>query len=151
MLGRYVGGALTVRSPTFREANLVAASALRKGAMRKPVGGGAEEPRWSNEPPAVEPTAEPTDVDDSRFRLAVDDLIAGSADEVVLFNDSAVREVVLESAEPPVDKGDVDTHVTADGVDVSGFTFLRFSDGLTLFHDPDTRVRVDTTRRERRS
>lgn len=112
--------------------------------MRKPVGGGAEEPRWSNEPPAAEPATESTDVDDGRFRLAVADLIAGSAGEVVLFNDSAIREVVLESADAPLDRGAVESHVTADGVDVSGFCYLRFPQGLTLYHDPDTRVRVDT-------
>jgi len=113
--------------------------------MRKPVGGGAEEPRWSNEPPAAETVTESTDLDDGRFRLAVADLIAGSADEVVLFNDSAIREVVLESAEAALDRGSVDSHVTADGVDVSGFRYLSFPHGLTLYHDPDTRVRVDTS------
>jgi hypothetical protein len=113
--------------------------------MRKPVGGGAEESRWSHEPPAAEPATERTEVDDGRFRLAVADLIAGSAGEVVLFNDSAIREVVLESVEAPLDRGSVDSHVTADGLDVSGFCYLRFSQGLTLYHDPDTRVRVDTS------
>jgi hypothetical protein len=63
---------------------------------------------------------------------------------VVLFNDSAVREVVLETETRPLEEGEVDTHVTADGVDVGGFRYLRFADGLTLFHDADTRVRVDT-------
>ena len=111
--------------------------------MRKPVGGRAEELSWDNEPRAAGPATENTDVDDGRFRLAVADLIAGSAGEVVLFNDSAISEVVLETAEAPLRQGGVDSHVTADGVDVSGFRYLRFPAGLTLYHDPDTRVRVD--------
>jgi hypothetical protein len=113
--------------------------------MRKPVGGGAEEPRWSQEQPVDETRVDAGGAKDGRFRLAVADLIAGTADEVVLFNDSAVYEVVLESEEAPVDRGDVVSHVTADGVDVSGFRYLKFPQGLTLFYDPDTRIRVDTT------
>ena len=113
--------------------------------MRKPVGGGAEEPRWSEERPVDETVTDTGGATDGRFRLAVADLISGTADEVVLFNDSAVREVVLESEEPPVERGDVVSHVTADGVDVSGFRYLKFLQGPTLFYDPDTRVRVDTT------
>jgi hypothetical protein len=80
---------------------------------------------------------------DTRFRLALRDLIPGSSREVVLFNDSAVREVVIESDRPPVEEGETATRVTGDGVDVSGFRYLRFADGLTLFHAPDTCVRVD--------
>ena len=113
--------------------------------MRKPVRGGAEEPRWSEEQPVDDTRADPGGGTDGRFRLAVADLIGGTADEVVLFNDSAVREVVLESEEAPVERGDVVSHVTADGVDVSGFRYLKFPQGLTLFYDPDTRIRVDTT------
>jgi hypothetical protein len=116
--------------------------------MGQAVGGGAQQPRWSNQPPAVEAVMERTDVDDGRFRLAVADLIAGSADEVVLFNDSAIGEVVLESAEPPLDRGGVDHHVTADGIDVSGFRYLRFPHGLTLYHDAGTRVHVDISGHE---
>ncbi len=84
---------------------------------------------------------------DGRFRLAVADLIPGNSDEVVLFNDSAVREVVLESEDAPIAEGAAETHVTGDGVDVSGFRFVRFPNGPTLFYDPDTRVRIDRTRR----
>lgn len=112
--------------------------------MRKPGVGGGAQPRGPNEPSDAEPEGERAAIDHGEFRLAVGDLIAGEAGEVVLFNDSAVREVVLESAEAPIDSGGVDTYVTSDGIDVSGFRYLRFSQGLTLFHNPDTRVRVET-------
>jgi hypothetical protein len=113
--------------------------------MRKPAGGGADEPRWSEEQPVDETWVDHGGATDGRFRLAVADLIGGTADEVVLFNDSAVREVVLESEEEPVDRGDVVSHITADGVDVSGFRYLKFPQGLTLYYDSDTRIRIDTT------
>lgn len=112
--------------------------------MSKPGIRAGAGPRNSNESSGVEPEANRAAAQHGQFRLAVGDLIAGEAGEVVLFNDSAVREVVLESAEAPVDSGDVDDHVTGDGVDVSGCRYLRFSHGLTLFHNPDTRVRVET-------
>ncbi len=111
--------------------------------MRKPPGAGAEQPLGSPTSPDDEAAASRPDGEETGFRLAVSDLIAGDAQEVVLFNDSAVREVVLESAEAPVAEGEVDGHVTADGIDVSGFRYLRFPQGLTLYHTPDTRVRVD--------
>ncbi len=111
--------------------------------MRKPPGAGAEQPLGSTGSPDDEAAASGSGGEETGFRLALSDLIAGDAEEVVLFNDSAVREVVLESAAAPVAEGEVDGHVTADGVDVSGFCYLRFPQGLTLYHDPDTRVRVD--------
>ena len=112
--------------------------------MSKPEIRGGAGPRDLNESSGVEPEADRAAAHHGQFRLAVGDLIAGEAGEVVLFNDSAVREVVLESADAPVDSGDVNAHVTRDGVDVSGCRYLRFSHGLTLFHNPDTRVRVET-------
>jgi hypothetical protein len=111
--------------------------------MGKPGGEGAEQTRGSNESPPDETAGDRSERDESGFRLAVGDLVAGDAQEVVLFNDSAVREVILETDEAPLADGEVDDHVTADGVDVSGFRFLRFPRGLTLYHDPDTRVRVE--------
>jgi len=110
--------------------------------MRKLPGAGAEQPLGSVASPDDQTAASGSDGEETGFRLAVSDLIAGDAQEVVLFNDSAVREVVLESDAAPIAEGEVDGHVTADGVDVCGFRFLRFPQGLTLYHDPDTRVRV---------
>ncbi len=69
----------------------------------------------------------------------------GRNGEVVLFNDSALRDVVVVSADEPVEEGIAAMHTTAEGVDVDGYRFLRFSHGLVLYHDPDTAVTVETT------
>ena len=93
------------------------------------------------EEPAKGPP-DPVDLDDRGFRMAVTDLQPGRNAEVVLFNDSAFRDVVLESAVVDVLTGVVHSHVTAEGIDVSGYAFVRFADGLVVYHAPDTRVRV---------
>jgi hypothetical protein len=80
------------------------------------------------------------------FRLNLGDLIPGAGGEVVLFNDSALRGIVLETRSAPESTGKIDAHVTAEGVDVGGFRFLRFADGLIVFHDPGTRVTIDVAR-----
>lgn len=82
---------------------------------------------------------------DPRFRVTLDQMIPGAAGEIVLFNDSALREVVVVAPTAPTDEGTVDDHVTAEGVDVGGFRFLRFDgdQGVVLYHDPDTAVTVD--------
>ncbi len=104
--------------------------------MNKPaVQGTAREP--------AERQAVAADGVDTRFRLHLDDLIPGIAGEIVLFNDSALREVVLEAPTLPIASGEVEAHTTAEGVDVAGYRFLRFSSDLVVFHDPDTNVAVD--------
>ncbi len=78
------------------------------------------------------------------FRVAVTDLQPGASGEVVLFNDSAFRDMVLEAPSPDYEAGVVRSHVTAEGIDVSGFRFLRFNDGLVVFHTSDTSVTVES-------
>lgn len=93
--------------------------------------------------PAQESETVRADDSDGRLRLRIGDLIPGRLGEIVLFNDSALREVVLETYTSPIETGEVAAHVTAEGVDVSGYRFLRFRDDLVLFHDADTNVVVD--------
>lgn len=79
---------------------------------------------------------------ESAFRLAVDELQPGARGEVVLFNDSAFRGIVIEAAGGKYETGAVRDHVTAEGVDVSGFRFVRFDDGVVVYHTPDTEITV---------
>lgn len=80
---------------------------------------------------------EPETVDDGPpVVLALKDLIADAAGEVVLFNDSGLRSLALTTSEPVVEEGEVGHHVTATGEDVSGFHFMRFRDGLRLYFQP---------------
>ncbi|MEO1089019.1 MAG: hypothetical protein AAFX81_00155 [Pseudomonadota bacterium] len=84
--------------------------------------------------------ADGDDAEDTRLSVAVSDLQPGAHDEVVLFNDSAVRDIVLDVASRGYETGSVKQHVTAEGVDVSGYSFVRLDDGLTVFHTADTRL-----------
>lgn len=77
------------------------------------------------------------DDDDLEVVLTLSDLVRDVNGEVVLFNDSGMRTVGLVAATPVLDEGQVGSHVTADGVDVSEFRFYLFEDGLKLFYPPD--------------
>ncbi len=66
--------------------------------------------------------------------LALSDLIADRNGEVVLYNDSNLPVLTLLTAERPVARGTVESHVTAGGVDVSGYDFVTFGNGLTLYY-----------------
>lgn len=65
--------------------------------------------------------------------LAVADLLADGNNEVVLFDDGDVRALTLSGGEV-VARGTVDSHVTETGADVSGYHYVTFEGGLTLFY-----------------
>lgn len=74
------------------------------------------------------------------FRLSINDLVPDRAGEVVLFNDSALRSIVLEGVAAPIEEGITRSHRMADGVDVSGFRFIRVRDDLTIFFSPELQL-----------
>jgi len=75
--------------------------------------------------------------------LAVSDLIQDSNGEVVFLNEGgSIRSLALDSDAAVVDQGLTDEHVTAGGDDVSGFKYIEFANGLTLFFDPSLDVVV---------
>jgi hypothetical protein len=102
--------------------------AHKKVEARKP-----EQDPWSSLWPEM---GEPEAV----FRLSFGDLRPGAAGEVVLFNDSAFRDMVIEDALRVVERGTVRSHVTAEGIDVRGFGFIKFENGLVIFHAADTSI-----------
>lgn len=69
--------------------------------------------------------------------LVLADLLRDKNGEVVLFNDSGMRAVGIATTTAVLDQGLVGRHVTADGVDVSGFRYCKFADGLKLFYPAD--------------
>lgn len=87
---------------------------------------------------AAEPDALPT--------LHLADLVSDGNGEVVLFNDSGLRALAVASDAPVVAEGNVGRHVTAAGDDVSGFHYLTFESGLTLYyqHGLEVIVRSET-------
>jgi len=77
--------------------------------------------------------------------LRLDDLIEDNNGEVVLFNDSALPLVTLEAEATIVSEGKSGPHQTAAGDDVTGFRFVAFDNGLTLYYQDglDLVIRAD--------
>lgn len=76
---------------------------------------------------ALLPGAEP-------LTLRLDDLVQDDNGEVVLFNDSALPVLALEASAGVVAEGTSGAHHTAAGEDVTGFRYVAFDNGLTLFY-----------------
>jgi hypothetical protein len=75
--------------------------------------------------------------------LAMSDLIQDSNGEVVFLTEgAAIRSLALDSDAAVIDQGLVDQHVTAGGDDVSGFKYVEFANGVTLYFDPSLDVIV---------
>lgn len=79
-------------------------------------------------PSAADVEPAPLDV-----RLEVEDLVSDANGEVVYHDDSGNSVLTLRSAVPVVAEGASRPHVTAAGDDVTGFRYLTFANGLTLY------------------
>jgi hypothetical protein len=64
--------------------------------------------------------------------LELTDLVTDSNGEIVLFNDSHLPALALRAESPPVASGELGSHVTAAGDDVTGYRFVAFDDGTKL-------------------
>ena len=71
--------------------------------------------------------------------LSLADMMADPNGEVVLFNDSGLRALALALSIDVaiIEEGQAGRNATAAGEDVSGFRFMRFDNGLKLYHQPD--------------
>jgi hypothetical protein len=65
--------------------------------------------------------------------LTLSDLVGDANGEVVIFNDSGFRTVLLRTEAAVVAEGEAAKHVTAGGEDVSGFRYVKFDTGVTLY------------------
>jgi hypothetical protein len=66
--------------------------------------------------------------------LALADLVGDANGEVVIFNDSGLRTMLLRTEAAMLAEGVVAAnHVTAGGEDVSGFKYVTFDNGVTLY------------------
>lgn len=79
---------------------------------------------------------------DSLPTLHLTDLLSDSNGEVVLFNDSGLRALAVAADAPVIAEGDSAAHVTATGENVTGFHYLTFENGLTLYFQPGLEVIV---------
>ena len=69
-----------------------------------------------------------------RVELSSSDLVQDAGGEVVLYNDSGLRALGLVAEAPIVGEGEASPHVTASGDDVTGFKYVSFANGLTLYY-----------------
>jgi hypothetical protein len=79
---------------------------------------------------AETPSATPVGVE---VELALADLVGDANGEVVIFNDSGLRTLALRTDSAVVAGGQSQGHVTAGGEDVSGFNFVSFDTGVTVY------------------
>jgi hypothetical protein len=70
----------------------------------------------------------------AEVELSLSDLIGDERGEVVLFNDSGFHTLGLRTEARVVERGVAQRHVTAGGDDVSGFRYVTFENGLTLYY-----------------
>jgi hypothetical protein len=93
--------------------------------------------------PEAEPPAGPP-ADDApagaEVELVLADLVADANGEIVFFNDSGFRSLAIRTDRAVVADGWAGTHVTAAGDNVSGFQFVRFDNGLTLYFEAGLHV-----------
>ena len=94
--------------------------------VRDLTGVGATEPRDSPPPVRMAP---------SEAALVLDDLISDDNGEIVFFNDSKFRTLAIETKSEVVSSGQAAAHRTATGEDVSGFNYVTFEDGTTLYFE----------------
>lgn len=71
----------------------------------------------------------------SGAELSLADLVSDDDGEIVFFNDSGFRTLSIETDATVVSKGQATDHKTAAGEDVSGFHYVTFENGLTLYFE----------------
>jgi hypothetical protein len=95
------------------------------------------EPAGTSRP--LQPMADDGEAD---LVLRLDDMLADGNDEIVLLADSGQGQLTLATDAEVVATGTAGDHVTADGQDVSGFAFVTFATGMTLFYPDDVELAV---------
>ncbi len=80
--------------------------------------------------------------------LDLEDLMQDGNGEIVLFNDSHMPTLALRAEHSPKAQGDVATHITAGGDDVSGFHFVALENGPTLYYQEGLDLMILTPKGE---
>jgi hypothetical protein len=89
---------------------------------------------WSMVRPADAP-ADTAELDaGAEVVLHLSDLLRDAKGEIVVYNDSGFRTLAIATEAKVVASGQSGRHVTAVGADVSGFRYITFDDGTTLYY-----------------
>lgn len=83
---------------------------------------------------AGEPAPDGPAIMAAEVELAMSDLVGDANGEIVFFNDSNLRRLAIATDAAVVANGRAGNHRTAAGQDVSGFRFVTFDNGLTLYY-----------------
>jgi hypothetical protein len=83
----------------------------------------------------------------AEVELTLAELVADANGEIVFCNDSGFRRLALTADAAVVADGQAGTHRTAGGDDVSGFSFVRFDNGLTLYYQEGLDLVIRAARR----
>ena len=78
----------------------------------------------------------------AEVELTLADLVSDGNGEIVFFNDSGFRSLAIYTEAQIVGDGRAAAHLTAAGDDVSGFNYVRFDTGLTLFFEEGLQLMV---------
>jgi len=70
---------------------------------------------------------------DATLTLALEDLIPDARGEIVILDHSG-QDITMVTHEGVAAQGVEDAHVTAAGLDVSGFSYCTFEGGITVFY-----------------
>ena len=70
----------------------------------------------------------------AEIQLAMTDLVSDGNNEVVIYNDSGFRTLAITTEAAVVASGQSGAHVTEAGEDVSGYRFVTFDNGMTLYY-----------------
>lgn len=84
------------------------------------------------------------DAEGETVTLALSDLVQDGNGEIVLFNDSNLRRLALVANAAELARGQAPHHVTAAGEDVTGFAYVTFENGITLYYEPQLELIVRT-------
>ena len=78
--------------------------------------------------------------------LVLADVVCDANGEAVVFNDSGLRTLAIRTEAAVAAEGRAQQHVTAGGEDVSGFSYVRFDNGVTLYYPEGLDLILDRSR-----
>ena len=67
--------------------------------------------------------------------LTLEDLVSDDNGEIVFFNDGGFESLSIETEQTVLASGQAKDHETTAGDNVSGFNFVRFDNGVTLYFE----------------
>lgn len=84
----------------------------------------------------IDPSNQRSSEHKADIELALDDLIGDARGDIVFCNDSNLGSLAITTEAVVVEEGVAERHSVAGGMDVSGYRYVRFASGVTLYVEP---------------